>query len=393
MPTFHYKATNSAGTQVAGEVEATNVDEARGRLLERGLNIEELTSAVFETAATLPLTTEQADELVQHVARLTSSGFPLGAGFRAAAREGSSEPVVQALQTLADRIDRGQSLSVALQETSDWLPAHVAGLIVAGLRSGRLAEVLVELVDQQRGTRALQQRLWHSLIYPLTVCALAAVLLTVISVFMANAFESVFRDFQLRLPWTTRHLLWWRDTGIWVVVASGVVLAVAAVVIRRTQGPVVWARWMSQFPLFGPLFHLRAVAEWASLMKVLVKNHVPLPDALRWSADGLSNAWVAHNSRAFANEVARGHRVSDMLEQSYGFTNSLGPLIRWGETNGALADAFAASHEILQRRVQVRAEMLRTVLPPLLFVGIAYCVIVLLVALFMPLVQLIGSLS
>src|SRR6186713_1599936 len=107
MPTFHYKATNHEGIQVTGEVDASNLDEARGRLLERGLNIEELHSAGFEFVPARPLTGEQADELVQHVARLAASGFPLGAGFRAAAREGSSEPVVQALHTLADRVDRG----------------------------------------------------------------------------------------------------------------------------------------------------------------------------------------------------------------------------------------------------------------------------------------------
>lgn len=393
MPAFHYKATTQNGTPIAGEVDATNLDEARGRLLERRLIINELTAVAVAVSPTRPLTAEQVDELVQHVARLASSGFPLAAGFRAAAREGSSEPVVKALQSLADRLERGQSLPDALRESSNWLPVHVAGLIVAGLKADRLAEVLVELVDQQRASRALRQRLWQSLAYPLIVGVLATVLLVLVTGLMANAFESVFRDFNLMLPLAARHLFWWRDTGIWIVAASAVVLVFVVVIFRRTQGPVAAARWGARIPLFGPLFYLRALAEWASLMRVLVKNHVTLPDALRWSADGLSNAWVAHNSRVLADEVTRGQRISDMLAGEYGFTNSLAPLIRWGETTGALADAFAASHEILERRLQLRAEMLRTVLPPLLFVAIAYCVIVVLVALFMPLIQLLNMLG
>jgi type IV pilus assembly protein PilC len=392
MPAFRYQATDLQGQTTSGDVEAASLDEARGRLLERGLRVLELSPIAAEPTPSI-LSGAEADELVQHVSRLAEAGFPLGAGFRAAAGESDSESVARALRLLAERIDRGQPLSDVLQGSGGWLPSHIAGLIAAALRTGRLSEALIELVEQQRGTRALRQRVRQAMAYPLTVAVIATGLLALITFLLTGAFERMFHEFQIVLPLATRHLLWWRETGIWVLGGVVAVGLLAALVYRRYRGPAAWAQLTAAFPLFGPLFFLRAMAEWAGLMSVLIKNHVPLPDALRWSADGVNNAWVAHTSRLWANEAAHGQSISNLLSRPRGFPNTLAPLIRWGEKNGSLAEAFAAGREIMERRVQLRAELLRTILPPLLFVVIGCCAMLLLVALFMPMIALLNGLG
>jgi type II secretory pathway component PulF len=135
------------------------------------------------------------------------------------------------------------------------------------------------------------------------------------------------------------------------------------------------------------------MAEWSSLMNVLIKNQVPLPDALRWSAEGISNAWVAHNARIWANESAAGRGIADVLASRTEFPHGLAPLIQWGEKNGVLAEAFATSREVLERRVRLRAEMLRTALPPLLFLAIGCSLLMLVTGLFFPIITLINGLS
>jgi type II secretory pathway component PulF len=219
------------------------------------------------------------------------------------------------------------------------------------------------------------------------------VVLGFLTVWLSHTFEVMFSEFNLQLPLATRHLFWWRHTGVWILFVAVLVVAGLALVYRRRYGPVGWARLVTSFPLFGPLVHFRGLAEWSSLMSVLIKNHVPLPDALRWTADGVSNAWVAHSSRVWAKETASGQSVSEVLSSRPDFPRGLAPLIQWGEKNGVLAEAFATTREVLERRVRLRAEMLRTVLPALLFLAIGCGVLMLVIGLFMPIISLIQGLS
>jgi type II secretory pathway component PulF len=294
---------------------------------------------------------------------------------------------------LAARMEQGETLTTILHHSSGWLPPHVAGLIVAALRTGRLGEALLDLVEHQREARSLRGGIWQAVLYPITVGILALVLFVLLMTFLSGTFESMFRGFDLRLPLATRHLFWWRDTGIWLV-AGGLAIAVGmAVVYRRRRGAAMWTRLLESIPLFGPLLHFRGMAEWSSLMNVLIKNQVPLPDALRWSAEGISNAWVAHNARIWANESASGRGIADVLASQTDFPHGLAPLIQWGEKNGVLAEAFATSREVLERRVRLRTELLRTALPPLLFLAIGCSLLMLVTGLFFPIITLINGLS
>lgn len=393
MQAYDYHATDRQGAEQRGQIDAANIDEARGRLLERGWTIQRLAPVSAVDSPWPQLSANEAEELAQHMARLAQSSFPLGAGFRAAAEECENPRVAQALRRVADRTEQGQSLASILQGSGSWLPPHVAGLILAALRTGRLGEALLELVDHQRAVHSLRQGLWQAFAYPITVLVLAMILLGFIVMWLSSAFQVIFRDFGMQVPVATRQLFWWRDTGIWILVSLGICAVLAVLIYRKRSGPEGWTRLTESIPLIGPLIHFRGIAEWSGLMSVLVKNKVPLPDALRWSAEGVQNAWVAHRSRAWAEEVARGQSVSELLASRRDFPSGILPLIQWGESNSLLAESFATCREVLERRVRVRADMLRMVLPPVLFLVVGCWVAMILVGLFMPLVALIQGLS
>lgn len=339
------------------------------------------------------LTTEEAEELLQHVARLAQAGFPLGAGLRAAADDCDSGRVALALRQLADRLDQGESLVAILENSAGWLPAHVAGLVVAALRTGRLGEALLELSEQQQAARTLRRGLRQALAYPLTVAILALVWLTALTVWLSHTFEQMFQSFGLLLPLATRLLFWWRDTGVWVLILDVVIIMAVAWIYRRRRGEAAWARFLTTCPIFGSLWHARALAEWTGLLNVLLKSQIPLPQALLWTGNGVRNAWVAQCTRRWAEQTAAGVPMSEALSAPAEFPGGLRPLIDWGERNGSLVEAIATARELLERRVRVRTELLQAILPAVLFAVVASVVLALVVALFMPIANLVRGLT
>src|SRR5262245_39050214 len=79
--------------------------------------------------------------VIAQMAQLAAAGIPLSDGLYAAAEELPRRQSA-ALRQLAAAIDAGQTLDQAVVTLQTRLPAHVRGLILAGLRSGQLGLVL-----------------------------------------------------------------------------------------------------------------------------------------------------------------------------------------------------------------------------------------------------------
>lgn len=402
MAKFRYTATDSDRLPVQGEIEASTVAEARGALEEReltGIELVELTAAQEEQDAPAPpaapasLSSSESGELARHLAHIGSSDLPLASGLRAAAAECEHHRVARSLLQIAERVDQGQRLEEIVDSSPGLFPRHVGGLVIAAARTGKLGSALSELLEHQRAARSLRVAIARGFAYPIFVVCLATLVLTFMVFAVSDTLRRMFDEFELSLPMPTRLLFWWRDTGVWIVLALIASLLVAAVVYRVVRGRARWAQLKASIPFVGPLSYWSGLAEWCSLLSVLLKHQIALPDALRLSADGVDNAYIGRISAGLAESSSAGKTLSQILAASKELPLPLVPLIRWGEQVGLLNEAFATGKELFDRWVRIRALMLHSILPPLLFVAIAAGVLLAVVALFSPLTSLISSLS
>ena len=69
------------------------------------------------------------------------------------------------------------------------------------------------------------------------------------------------------------------------------------------------------------------------------------------------------------------------------------PFVRWGEETGQLADGLRTASEMFVLRLQMRAFLLRSISPPVVFIFVGMLVGFCVIALFMPLVSLIRGLT
>lgn len=390
MAKFRYTVADPQSASRSGEIEAASLAAARAELELAGLTVSELVEVHDKPAA---LSGEEAGELAGHVARIGSAGLPLASGLRAAAAECGQHRVAALLCRIADRIDEGQTLESVVDGSPELFPQHVGSLIVAAGRTGKLGSALAELLEHQRGARALRQTIARGFAYPAFVACLAAIILGCIVFLVSGTYRRMFAEFGLQLPLQTRLLFWWQDYGGWLIAGAAIALVGAAAVSRLTLGPVRWMRLIANLPIVGPLSYWSGLAEWCSLLSVLLKHRIALPDALRLSADGVQNAYVGQLSRTLAEQSAAGQTLSQLLTAGRRLPGSLVPLIRWGEKIDLLHEAFSAGKELFDRRVRIRAIMLHSILPPMLFIAIATAIGLVVVALFGPLFYLIQGLS
>ena len=141
--------------------------------------------------------------MAARVAELTKAGLPLGEGLRALAGELASRRLSHVLSFMADRLDAGDDLAATVDSLGGRLPPHLRGLILAGLRSGRLPDVLEEYVDLEHSQADLHRRLWASLLYPFVLLAIITAIAVIACVFIMPGLVSIFRNFGASLPLIT----------------------------------------------------------------------------------------------------------------------------------------------------------------------------------------------
>jgi type II secretory pathway component PulF len=109
------------------------------------------------------LSSAESTDLAMHVAGLADAGLPLDTGLRALADELRGGRLAGVLRAMAKQLEAGATLDDAIAAQGDRLPAHLRGLVTAGVRSGRLAQVLSEFVEARRTAADLRRRALLSL--------------------------------------------------------------------------------------------------------------------------------------------------------------------------------------------------------------------------------------
>lgn len=396
MPIYHFTAQDQERHRVVDRIEASDADRARRLLEERGLTVLDLAAADSGSAAGSPaieLSARESGQVAEQVARLGKMQLPLAPGLRAVAEESDNPRLARALRWLAEQIEQGRSLEEAMASSQGLLPKYMTGLVAAAARTGQLGAVLSELTEHHRQVASLRGGILGALAYPLLVACLAMAILSFFIFFVVGGFESIFTDFNTRLPAITLALFWWYHEGMWLSAGLLVGLVILVALTRWYLGPANWQGLLARVPVIGPLFHLWALAEWFGLLGVLVRHEIAAPDALRFAADGMPNAHVKQLSMTLADGVSRGRSLSQVMATHRQIPASLAPVVRWGEKAGNLAESLGAVREILEERVRMRSFWLQTILPPCLFIAIGCGVFLVIGGLFMPLITLISHLS
>ena len=344
------------------------------------------------------LSAEETAELTAKMADLVRAGLPLAPGLRAMADEmprglWRGSRLASMLRAIAGQLDAGRSLEDAFTSQQGRFPRHFYALILAGIRSGRVAESLEELVSIQRQTMELRRRVRLTLAYPLLLIAFSVVLLIAFATLIVPQFAKIFTDFGAEVPVFTRFVLGLAEPGLGGYLAglAVVMLVIGLLAAFRGQAGVQWVLYRT--PVFGDLWRWNGLVEFARLMALLLDQQMALPDALRLTAGGVASVELKHACRRAAERVEGGQSPAESFGGESAVPPSLRPLLAWGQRLPALAQAFHAAAEMFEARTRVYVVLLESVMPPALLIVVGILIGALVTGLFVPLISLIQKLT
>jgi general secretion pathway protein F len=336
--------------------------------------------------------------LSDEIAALARAGIPLEVGLGGMTASGSRE-IRELAELLADDLKRGTPLPAALERQGRRLPPLYAAVVAAGLRSGRLPDVLERLTRFARLLRETRRQLGLALIYPGLIVALSYFLFLFVLRHVGAELLTMARPSGLRpSPVTAAILALNRTMEYWMWIPPAVALLLAGwlwIAQRRlvprtafgrfTLGCVPWMRGTIRN------FHL---ATFADLLGLLVEHGVPLSDALVLAAEATGERRFVDAARSLSGEIEQGRALSEAI----GARRVFPPFMRWmiatADRQGSLAAALRQLAEMYRRRALASAEWFRIVAPVVLVLVVGGSAVLLYaLGLFYPLTQFLSDLT
>ena len=398
---FQFTATDEHGRPQSGLVAAAGRARAADQLQARGWTVLSLDPAIDGAAAGRgPLSERDALGLLEELQTLTRAGLPLPAGLRAAAAELESAPLRAALLGLARHLDLGLGLDAALLAVANRFPAHLQALVAAGSRTGRLGDVLAEVVQGSNLGHELRRRLWTALAYPLAVLLVILGLtgfICRISSQTGERFAAIFKDFGINVPFSVTMIFgltnFFATNDLWFLLGAIVVGLASWIVWGVLVSPVARRRFTESLPLVGPMARFVALAEFCHLAALLIESRMPLPEAVRLAGASVGDPALAADVERVAAAVALGEPLSTSLQAWPRLPAGLGQLLAWGEGQQDLAGSLRFAGDMFESRAEAQGTFARQVLGASLLLLIVWWIGFAIASIYLPITQSIQLLS
>ena len=404
MPNYLYRATDAGGKWLSGEIEGATREQAEARLLEQGLIVESLREAESASSYRGSVASRaELVELVDHLASLTRSGLPLPSGLRAAGREVASSSLRSTFFQIADLVESGENLDEALAKTGRRFPLDLRGLIAAGSRSGRLAEMLGEYVRSANLGAELRRMFVLRLAYPTVALIFVMALVGFLCSLATRAVEGLIgnmRDFGVQQPGLVQGMAaiarFINDHGLEIV---GVLLAILILVwltLRFGFGPAQRQRILCSIPVVGPILRFTSLSGFCHRLAMLIEADTPLPLAFELAGSSVRDAEVAEACERMGRAVEGGEPLSMAMRHWESIPAGLGQLFRWSEDRRNLPGALHLAGDMFESRARSQSNYASIVLSTFLLFLILWWIGFAIAMVYLPFfstIELIGRLS
>jgi type IV pilus assembly protein PilC len=303
------------------------------------------------------------------------------------------------INSLADSVQSGSTFSEGLGQHPRIFDKLYVNMVKAGELGGVLELVLERLAEYQEKAQKLKNRIVAAMVYPIIVIVIAMAILVFLMAFIVPKFETIFAEMlgDRPLPKITQVVINMSRAiqGSWMWILLGFVIIYAAwkVFAATGKGKEIVDRMKLHLPLLGPIQLKSAISRFTRTLGTLVTSGVPILQALNITRDTAGNLVVANAIDKVHEAVREGESVVAPLEASKIFPPMVISMVDVGEETGQLPDMLLKIADVYDDEVDNAVEALTSLLEPIMIVFLALIVGTIVIALFMPMVDIIQGLQ
>ena len=397
MPdTYTYKARDRSGNLLNGTIVADNEALVLQRLREQGFMPLEIGKQGRSLNIELTKKKVKLKELAvfsRQFATMVNSGLPILRALAILADQTDNDELGRVLGVVRTDVEQGASLSGAMAKHPKVFNDLFVAMVKSGETGGSLDDVLLRLADIIESEVKLRGKIKSAMTYPIAVVALVLLIMSAMLLFVVPQFKSIFDSLGGTLPLPTRILLLMSEVfkKFWYIALFGT-FAFRFFFKRWKQTPPGRAmvdRAKLRMPIFGVLFQKVALSRFASTFAMLLRSGVPILQALEIVSETVNNRVVASAIEDVESSVSEGESMAQPLSKHAVFPPMVVQMLAVGEETGQVDTMLEKVAAFYDAEVEASVDALTSLIEPLLIAVIGGCVGAAVIALYMPMFNII----
>lgn len=396
--TFKYTVRDKTGKVVSGRLEGESRDAVAVKLRQMGYIVLDLSedrlAALNKIQFGTSVKTKDITVFARQFATMINAGLSLTKCLAILAEQSDSKELREVIAQVGRDVEAGQSLSDAMAKHPKIFPPIFINMVRAGETGGVLDEVLLRVADHFENDARLKGRIKSAMTYPVAMAVLVFLVLVAMMIFVVPTFQKMFADMGGTLPLPTQILVNISEgarglPGLITLIAV-IVGAIAFNMWKGTDaGRLIWDGIKLRMPIVGPLVRKMSLARFTRTFGTLVAAGVPILSTLDIVADTSGNEVVAQAVKKVRSAIKEGETIAKPLGENPLFPSMLVQMIAVGEETGALDAMLTKIADFYDEEVSTTVDGLTSIIEPLMMATLAVVVGGIVIALYMPMFQVI----
>ena len=403
MAEFTWEARGRTGEVRKGVMEAENEEAVNNRLRQQQLapvKVKKKSRFANMQFGGGRVSVKDLVTFTRLFATMIDAGLPLVQCLEILGSQQSNPAFGNVLKDVRGAVEQGATFSEALKRHPKVFDELFTNLVHAGEVGGILDGIMARLSVYLEKRQKLVRQVRGAMVYPSIVGVIAALVMTVLLIFVIPAFEGMFKDFgggKAELPKLTQIMV--AISHNFVSYFPFITAAVVAIVVgfgyanRTPNGKRTIHKTLLRMPVMGPVLRKIAVARFTRTLGTLLQSGVPILDALEICAVTSGNVIIESGIMHVRQSISEGKNMAEPLTETGVFPDMVVQMIAVGEQTGALDQMLKKIADFYEEETDVAVAALTSALEPIMMVGVGGMVGVVLIAMYLPVFSLAGNIK
>ncbi len=420
MAKFKYTAIDSSGRQKNGTIDANSEEDANNQLSGMGLMVSSISMDAAGSKGTRKTKTsggassgkksggfsfgkvigqEELTIFTRQMATLLQAGLPLLRSLEVMIRQEKNPRFKAVLSQIADNVRSGNNLSDGLAQHPKVFDRLYINMIKAGEAGGVLDVVLSRLSLFMEKSLKTKKKIKSAMVYPSVIVGVAVAIVVLLMIFVVPRFQQIFAEILggAQMPALTRFVIGFsefiQNNIIITLVAIGAIYAGTKAILKTKKGRYAFDWTVLNAPKIKDLASKAAVSRFTRTFGTLLSSGVPILQALTITRDIIGNQVMVNALDKVHDRVRDGEPLAAPLEQQRVFPTMVTSMIDVGEETGELPEMLNRIADNYDEDVDNAVAGITSIIEPVMIVVLALVVGTIVIALFLPIISIIQSLT
>lgn len=400
MPRYQFEARDTRGRVFKGELDAPNESEARVRLRAQKLmpmkvaQAEQKVSGIKKVGGKgVPL--KELQVFTRQLSTLLGSGIPILQSLEVLSQSQRSAGMSVALKAMVNDINQGRRFGEAMAEHPLVFDRFYVNMVKAGEESGNIDQILNRLAVYIEKAAKVKGQIKGAMVYPIAILVVAFLVVAGLMIFVIPKFEAVFASSGQELPGLTKIVVSLSKVFIsyWWAIIGGIAGSVFFLInyYRTDEGKKTIDTIMIDIPYIGDLIQKSAVARFTRTLSTLLASGVSIMEALEIASRVTGNVVIETALIRAREAISEGKSLTVPLAKEKYIPQMVTQMIGVGEQTGAIDQMLNKVADFYEDEVDVAVSALTSVMEPLMMVVLGGIIAFVVVAMYLPIFNMAGS--